>query len=44
MDIRTLQELMGHASVTTTQMYLHVAQQKQKRIVSPIDFLQATTN
>jgi len=35
MDIRTLQELMGHASVSTTQ----ISEQKRKSLVSPLDLL-----
>ena len=39
MDIRTLQALMGHASVSTTLVYLHVSELKLKAIVSPVDLL-----
>lgn len=39
MDIRTLQEIMGHSSVSTTQIYMHVVNQRQTPVVSPIDLL-----
>lgn len=32
--IRTLQELMGHASITTTQKYLHVAEEHRKAAIA----------
>lgn len=36
-DIRTVQELMGHDSVETTQIYLHVMQKGGVGTVSPLD-------
>jgi hypothetical protein len=36
-DIRTVQDLMGHASVETTQIYLHVMKKPGMGVVSPLD-------
>jgi hypothetical protein len=37
-NIRTIQELLGHKSVDTTMIYIHVvAEMNKEKVVSPLD-------
>lgn len=38
-DIHTIKELLGHSTIATTMVYLHLQTKKRQAIVSPLDAL-----
>ena len=40
-DIRIIQSMLGHSSLSTTQVYTHVSNEQIKRVANPLDGLKA---
>ncbi|MCH8069151.1 MAG: tyrosine-type recombinase/integrase, partial [Candidatus Marinimicrobia bacterium] len=43
-NIRAVQELMGHANVKTTEIYTHVMENDLQDILSPLDVIEGENN
>jgi integrase/recombinase XerD len=43
-DIRLIQELLGHSSIATTEIYAHISTQQLRKIRSPLDTLEQSLN
>lgn len=43
-DIHTIKELLGHSSITTTMVYLHLQQSKRAGLVSPFDAMEKSVS
>ncbi|MHB8127297.1 MAG: tyrosine-type recombinase/integrase [Desulfitobacteriaceae bacterium] len=43
-DLRYIQEILGHKSSKTTEIYTHVSEKQLRRIRSPLDWLNDTEN
>ena len=42
-DLRTIQAVMGHVSLTTTQRYLHISTRYLREQPTPLDILETET-